>query len=70
MCQECRRDPCDPRCPNYVCNSIRHCSECGGEVWEEMKYYRSDNGLICEECLNSMSAKEIIELTGGRLEVA
>lgn len=55
MCQECRRSPCDPRCPNapepeeipvYVC------SGCGREIMDGEDYWTFLNEQFCETCVD------------------
>ena len=46
------------------------CCECGYPIFEDEKYFDSENGAICEECLGEKTAKEIIELCGETLTVA
>lgn len=71
MCVMCLKTPCDPRCPNAPESAGKFkCCECGYPIFEDEKYFDSENGAICEECLEKKTAKEIIELCGETLTVA
>lgn len=71
MCVMCLKTPCDPRCPNAPepAGTFK-CCECGYPIFEDEKYFDSENGAICEECLGEKTAKEIIELCDETLTVA
>ena len=71
MCIMCLKTPCDLRCPNAseLTKEFR-CCECGHPIFENEKYFNSENGAICEECLEEKTVKEIIELCGKKLTVA
>ena len=52
ICEECRRFPCDPRCPNapeppVVCE----CDLCGEAIREGDTLYKLGEHKYCEECV-------------------
>lgn len=70
MCEICNRTPCLSQCPHAEEPVHKTCVILGCPIWEGMEYYDSDKGPVCLDCLEDMTVKEIIELTGERLEVA
>lgn len=71
MCSICLKTPCDSRCPNAPePKSIVNCSDCGVGIFEGERFYDSDKGPICAECLEDMTASEILELVGENLTTA
>ena len=47
MCNLCRQNPCDFRCPNYIPRkAIHYCSFCGNGIFEGEEYIENYN----EEC--------------------
>lgn len=71
MCSVCMRVPCHPRCPNAPEPvPIYRCGKCGEGIFEGDKYYDSQKGYICEECLDDMSSGELLELVGESLASA
>lgn len=71
MCLECGSIPCDPRCPNATEErAIYTCTVCGSPIFEDDMYWDSQDGFICEDCLDEMSRKEILELCGEPLKKA
>lgn len=39
MCNLCRREPCHPRCPNYIPQkATRYCSVCGEGIYSGEEY--------------------------------
>lgn len=44
--------------------------EVWGGIFEGDKYYDSQKGYICEECLDDMSSGELLELVGESLASA
>lgn len=45
MCDICRRNPCHPRCPNYILPKVSHyCSDCGEGIYEGEEYIVNENG--------------------------
>lgn len=71
MCSVCRQYPCHPMCPNAPePTPIYECTKCGYGIFEGEKYFDSPDGYICEECMEEMSSKEILELLGEKFSVA
>lgn len=44
MCQECRRTPCHPQCPNYECQKVGNCEMCGEDLYEEHEIWTDYDG--------------------------
>jgi len=40
------------------------CHRCGGEIFEGERYLDFDGEIICPECVDEMSAKEVFNLFG------
>lgn len=71
MCIECGSNPCNSRCPNATEEkAIYTCTVCGSPIFEDDMYWDSSEGCICEDCLDEMSRKEILELCGEPLKKA
>ena len=71
MCSLCRMYPCDRRCPNALdLRPVAWCKTCGEGIFEGDKYFEDLNGEICKECMDDMSAEEILELLGEKFKVA
>ena len=69
MCSVCRRNPCAAGCPNAEePKPIHICKECGYGIYEGDHYYDGPDGYYCEECLEDMSVKELVELLGDELK--
>ena len=68
MCAECGMNPCHPRCPNAPEPVPVH--ECGYGILAGEKFWDSPEGKICEECVEDMSAEEILKLCGESLTEA
>lgn len=43
---------------------VTACHRCGGEIFEDERYLDFDGEIICPECVNEMSAKEVFNLFG------
>ncbi len=53
MCEECRMNPCHPRCPNAPEPPIVYkCEECGEPIYEGDFYYRVGDHKFCEACVD------------------
>lgn len=71
MCMVCMQTPCHPRCPNAsVPKPLYQCSVCGTGIYEGDKYYRDGAREICGECMDDMSAEEMLKLFGESLRTA
>ena len=71
MCIECGSNPCNSRCPNSTEEkAIYTCTTCGNPIHDGDMYWDSQEGCICEDCLDEMSRKEILELCGEPLKKA
>ena len=71
MCAECGMNPCHPRCPNAPEPvPVHKCVKCGYGILAGDKFWDSPEGKICEECVDDMSAEEILKLCGESLTEA
>lgn len=71
MCAECGFTVCHPRCPNAPePMPIHRCKVCKGGIYFGDQYFDSSKGPICSDCLNDMTAGEILELVGECLTTA
>lgn len=54
MCEICRQNPCDPRCPNAdtMENIIGRCDRCGDEISANYTYWidEADNIFCSRDC--------------------
>lgn len=68
---ECGMNPCHPRCPNAPEPvPVHECVKCGYGILVGEKFWDSPEGKICEECVEDMSAEEILKLCGESLTEA
>lgn len=71
MCAEFGMNPCHPRCPNAPEPvPVHECVKCGYGILVGDKFWDSPEGKICEECVDDMSAEEILKLCGESLTEA
>lgn len=71
MCVECGMSPCHPRCPNAPEPvPVYECKKCGYGITEGENFWDSPEGYICEDCVDEMSAKEILKMCGEGLTKA
>lgn len=71
MCSICMQTPCHPRCPNAPdLLPVYRCGKCSERIFEGDRYFESQEGYICEDCLNDMSSEELLELLGEDLVTA
>lgn len=70
MCEECRQNPCDARCPNNIEGINECCAECGNilEKGEEV-YVNNNDETICLECMESLEIGKIIDFFNLQKEV-
>ena len=65
MCAECSSTYCYSRCPNAPEPKIVHvCVKCGYGIEEGDLFWDSPEGKICKECVEDMSAEEILSPCG------
>lgn len=71
MCHECNLSICSSRCPNASePEPVHKCRKCGDGIYEGDKFFESDEGEICEACMENMSLDEILALFEKQLETA
>ena len=71
MCSECNLSVCSSRCPNAPeVKATYKCIKCGEEIYEGDKFFDSNEGEICEACMEDMSVQEILNLFNERLKTA
>lgn len=71
MCALCRQNPCNSRCPNALePKPLAICVRCGEGIGSGEKYLDISGNAICEDCIDSMSGKEILEYLGEEICVA
>ena len=70
MCDECRQNPCDARCPNNTEEIDECCAECGNilEKGEEV-YVNNNDEVICLECMENLEIGKIIDFFNLQKEV-
>lgn len=65
MCAECSSTYCYSRCPNAPEPKIVHvCVKCGYGIEEGDLFWDSPEGKICKDCVEDMSAEELLSLYG------
>ena len=71
MCRICMSVPCHPRCPNAPEPvPVLKCDKCGEGIFEGDRYYISAVGNVCENCLDDMTANELLMFENESLETA
>lgn len=71
MCSVCMSRPCHPRCPNAPePKPVHTCDKCGYGIFEGDKFLDGPEGYICKECIDDMTADEILEMLGENLRTA
>lgn len=71
MCSICRQYPCDSRCPNAPApKAVYKCAYCGEGITHGEKYLEYDGEYYHLECVESMTASEIVETFGFQVETA
>lgn len=61
MCDICRSSPCLAGCPNAPGPKVvNYCHECGDDIYEGDKYI-NENVPLCKDCIENMSAMELID---------
>lgn len=52
MCELCRKNPCDYRCPNADGLKEKYiCAVCGESILEHEKHYKLGGWHICRDCI-------------------
>jgi len=46
------------------------CVLCGEEIYDGVKYFESDEGAVCEECMEEKSYEEILSIFGESMKTA
>ena len=71
MCSLCLKTPCDSRCPNAPePKPVVKCKRCNVGIFEGEKFYDSEKGPICEDCMDDMTVSEMLEMFGEKLTIA
>lgn len=71
MCEYCLHYPHLPGCPNAPePKPIYTCECCGNGIFQDDKYCASYRGPLCKECLDAMSAIELLEYVGESVKTA
>lgn len=71
MCNICGQIPCNVRCPNAAQERpAAICCECGEGIYPDDRYIESINGYLCYDCLQGLSALELLEIIGEKLITA
>lgn len=71
MCSICLQNPCASRCPNAPGDgAIAYCTLCGERIYEGSKYFESDEGPVCEDCMKEKSYEEILSIFGESMKTA
>jgi hypothetical protein len=47
-----------------------NCKECGVGIFEGERFYDSEKGPICEDCMDDMTVSEMLELFGEKFTIA
>ena len=62
MCDICRKNPCDYRCPNAEMPPIVHyCKECGYPIYENEEYYDIHSIQYCKKCIEDFKKYAEVE---------
>ena len=62
MCEICRRDPCDPRCPNAPEPPVVFvCSGCSGKIREGDDYWDILGEQFCESCVDDAKKEAVYD---------
>lgn len=66
MCEICRRDPCDPRCPNADDTANFHCASCGEDIYvgDDDAVRDSEGNVFCnDECMLAYYGRAYVDWT-------
>ena len=63
MCDTCLQEPCTTQCPNAEePTAILFCDRCNEPVFLGYNYYVEPIGrTLCEECIENMTTKDILD---------
>lgn len=62
MCDICRHNPCDPRCPNAPDPpSVFVCSGCGDDIFEGDEYVELMGEQWCMDCINDCKREAVYD---------
>jgi len=71
MCSICLQNPCASRCPNASePKPVECCVLCGEGIYEGGKYFESNEGPVCKECMEEKSYEEILDIFGESMKTA
>lgn len=71
MCEICRRTPHDLRCPNAPDpEPIYLCAGCGEMIMEGERFFRSEYGEFCENCIYNANSSDLIMFLCECFEIA
>lgn len=59
MCEECRRYPCHPSCPNAEPVIVCNCEICGDDIHAGETVYTINGKMYCETCIDD--CREVAE---------
>ena len=68
MCEYCHCYPHLHGCPNEVIPTYRTCKNCGDDIPIGYRIVDIDGDIYCEDCINDMSAEELLALFDCRFE--
>ena len=62
MCEICRHNPCDSRCPNAPGPpSVFICSGCGLDIYDGEDYYDILGEQFCTDCIESAKKEAVYD---------
>ena len=69
MCEICRQEPCDSRCPNYTLQNVKYyCDSCGQGIYDGENYLENENGDKRHfDCFYGM--RDLLEWLGYKIKV-
>ena len=71
MCSMCLSTPCHPRCPNAPGPvPVLECAACHEGIFEGEKYLKTEEGPMCEDCVEELSVTDLMELVGVEFSTA
>lgn len=71
MCSVCLRTPCAAGCPHAPePKPVKICVLCHEGIYEGDKFFDSDEGAVCEGCMEEKSYEEILTILGETMKTA